>query len=191
MPREELHKLQLRRLRKTIGIAANSPYYKQVFQKHGITADSIRSIEDIRKIPFPNWRNGFSRRCGKPNAWLSFTPNICREWGSTFPLFRRRRFRFCACRRPVIPQRKSQKSCTLRPEPSNITLRRTTESWTPKIWLTPYRSLRHSIFCRTDCTMVQLRSWCRGGIIPSSLRVRFADKATPDKRSFDSALSPY
>ena len=52
MPREELHKLQLRRLRKTIGIAANSPYYKQVFQKHGITADSIRSIEDIRKIPF-------------------------------------------------------------------------------------------------------------------------------------------
>ena len=131
------------------------------------------------------------RRTGKPNAWLSFTPNICREWGSTFPLFRRRRFRFCACRRPVIPQRKSQKSCTLRPEPSNITLRRTTESWTPKIWLTPYRSLRHSIFCRTDCTMVQLRSWCRGGIIPSSLRVRFADKATPDKRSFDSALSPY
>ena len=52
MPREELHKLQLRRLRKTIGIAANSPYYKQVFQKHGVTADSIRSIEDIRKIPF-------------------------------------------------------------------------------------------------------------------------------------------
>ena len=36
MPREELHKLQLRRLRKTIGIAANFPYYKQVFQKHGI-----------------------------------------------------------------------------------------------------------------------------------------------------------
>ena len=29
MPREELHKLQLRRLRKTIGIAANSPYYNK------------------------------------------------------------------------------------------------------------------------------------------------------------------
>ena len=52
MPREKLRELQLQRLKKTIGIAANSPYYKQVFQEHGITADSIRSVEDIRKIPF-------------------------------------------------------------------------------------------------------------------------------------------
>lgn len=36
MPREKLRELQLQRLKKTIGIAANSPYYKQVFQEHGI-----------------------------------------------------------------------------------------------------------------------------------------------------------
>lgn len=42
MPREKLRELQLQRLKKTINIAANSPYYKQVFQKYGITADSIR-----------------------------------------------------------------------------------------------------------------------------------------------------
>lgn len=33
MPREELHKLQLRRLRKTIGIAANSPPITNKFFK--------------------------------------------------------------------------------------------------------------------------------------------------------------
>ena len=49
MPREQLRELQLQRLKKTVSIAANSPYYKKVFQEHGITADSIRSIEDIRK----------------------------------------------------------------------------------------------------------------------------------------------
>ena len=40
MSREKLQELQLRRLKKTINIAANSPYYKEVFSKHGITADS-------------------------------------------------------------------------------------------------------------------------------------------------------
>ena len=33
MSREKLQELQLRRLKKTINIAANSPYYKEVFSK--------------------------------------------------------------------------------------------------------------------------------------------------------------
>ena len=52
MSREKLQELQLQRLKKTISIAANSPYYKKVFQEHNITADSIQSLKDIRKIPF-------------------------------------------------------------------------------------------------------------------------------------------
>jgi phenylacetate-CoA ligase len=52
MPRPQLEKLQVERLKKTIGIAAHSPYYKKVFAEHGITPDSIKYIEDIRKIPF-------------------------------------------------------------------------------------------------------------------------------------------
>lgn len=52
MPRPELEKLQLARLQKTISIASHSPYYGKVFAEHGITADSIQSIEDIRRIPF-------------------------------------------------------------------------------------------------------------------------------------------
>ena len=52
MSREKLQELQLQRLKKTINIAANAPYYKEVFSKHGITADSIQSLDDIRKVPF-------------------------------------------------------------------------------------------------------------------------------------------
>ena len=52
MPREQLRALQLQRLKKTIGIAARSPYYNKVFREHGITADNIRGLDDIRKIPF-------------------------------------------------------------------------------------------------------------------------------------------
>ena len=34
MPREQLRQLQLQRLKKTIAIAANSPFYKKVFQEN-------------------------------------------------------------------------------------------------------------------------------------------------------------
>ena len=43
MRREKLQELQLQRLKKTINIAANAPYYKEVFSKHNITADNIQS----------------------------------------------------------------------------------------------------------------------------------------------------
>ncbi|MDR0938505.1 MAG: phenylacetate--CoA ligase [Mediterranea sp.] len=52
MSREELRRLQLQRLQTTIGIAARAPYYKEVFAKHAITPDSIRTLDDIRRIPF-------------------------------------------------------------------------------------------------------------------------------------------
>ena len=52
MKRADLEKLQLERLKKTIEIAGNSPFYNKVFKENGITADSIRSLEDLQKIPF-------------------------------------------------------------------------------------------------------------------------------------------
>ncbi len=57
MSREKLNELQLQRLRKTIRIASNSPYYKKVFAQHSITADSIQSLKDIEKIPFTTKTN--------------------------------------------------------------------------------------------------------------------------------------
>lgn len=52
MPREELRKLQVKKLRDTINVALKSPMYKKRLGELGITADSINSVEDIRKIPF-------------------------------------------------------------------------------------------------------------------------------------------
>ena len=52
MSRKKLQELQLQRLKKTINIAANAPDYKKVFQEHGITPESIQSLDDIRKLPF-------------------------------------------------------------------------------------------------------------------------------------------
>lgn len=52
MNREELQKLQLLRLKKTINIASHSPFYQKVFEENGIEADDIQSLSDIRKIPF-------------------------------------------------------------------------------------------------------------------------------------------
>ncbi len=49
---ENLKKLQLERLKKTITIAGNSPFYKEVFRKHNISADTVQSVDDIRKLPF-------------------------------------------------------------------------------------------------------------------------------------------
>ncbi|MFA6812243.1 MAG: phenylacetate--CoA ligase [Bacteroidaceae bacterium] len=57
MSREELKKLQLTRLKRTVDIAAHSPFYKKVFAEHNITPDSIKSLEDIKKIPFTTKEN--------------------------------------------------------------------------------------------------------------------------------------
>ena len=50
--RSRLEALQLERLKKTIRQAIQSPFYKEVFEKNGLTPDSIRTLEDLRKIPF-------------------------------------------------------------------------------------------------------------------------------------------
>lgn len=49
---EALKALQLERLKKTVAIAAQSPFYKRVFEEKGITPDSIRTLNDLNKIPF-------------------------------------------------------------------------------------------------------------------------------------------
>ena len=52
MPREELQKLQVEKLRRSIEIALKSPFYKKRLAEAGITPDSIQTVDDIRKIPF-------------------------------------------------------------------------------------------------------------------------------------------
>jgi phenylacetate-CoA ligase len=52
MPRPELEKLQVEKLKQTINVCLNSPFYKKRLGELGINADSINSLDDLRKIPF-------------------------------------------------------------------------------------------------------------------------------------------
>ncbi len=52
LAREGLQKMQLRRLRKTLRQAAKSPFYRQVFKEHGIVPEKIKSLSDIKNLPF-------------------------------------------------------------------------------------------------------------------------------------------
>ena len=52
MSRSEIEALQLERLQKTVRHCMNSPFYKQRFESIGLTPDDIKSLDDLKKIPF-------------------------------------------------------------------------------------------------------------------------------------------
>jgi len=53
MPRESLEDLQLARLKEIIGCALNTHHYSKQFEEIGISSsDDIRSLDDLKKIPF-------------------------------------------------------------------------------------------------------------------------------------------
>jgi len=53
MPRNELQKLQLERLKDVVArVYEKVPFYRQAFQERGLTPDSIRSLADLPKLPF-------------------------------------------------------------------------------------------------------------------------------------------
>ncbi|HQL96046.1 MAG TPA: phenylacetate--CoA ligase [Candidatus Hydrogenedentes bacterium] len=54
MPRADLHALQLQRLRETVARAGQVPFYASLFKKEGITPESIKTLDDLRRLPFTN-----------------------------------------------------------------------------------------------------------------------------------------
>ena len=53
MPREDLEPIMLRRLKATIDrVYANVPFYRKKFDENKITPNDIRSLEDLKRIPF-------------------------------------------------------------------------------------------------------------------------------------------
>ena len=52
MPVEKLRELQLERLQHTVRHCMNSAFYRDKFKELGITPDDIRSLDDVRKLPF-------------------------------------------------------------------------------------------------------------------------------------------
>jgi len=55
LSREELYELQSERLRETVTRTYNSvPFYKQKFDEIGLSPEDIKTVDDLRKVPFTN-----------------------------------------------------------------------------------------------------------------------------------------
>ncbi|MFA7692464.1 MAG: phenylacetate--CoA ligase [Candidatus Hydrogenedentes bacterium] len=52
LSREEMDALQLVRLRETVARAMKVPFYKNIFKRDGITPESIKSLDDLKRLPF-------------------------------------------------------------------------------------------------------------------------------------------
>ena len=52
LSREEIKALQLERLQATVKHCMNSPFYKERFRKAGLSPSDIKTLDDLRKIPF-------------------------------------------------------------------------------------------------------------------------------------------
>ena len=52
LDRGSLEQLQLSLLQQTVERARQAPFYADVFSKNGITAAGIKSLDDLRRIPF-------------------------------------------------------------------------------------------------------------------------------------------
>lgn len=52
LPRDQLRALQLKRLREVVARVAHVPFYKEAFAREKITPESIRSLDDVRRLPF-------------------------------------------------------------------------------------------------------------------------------------------
>lgn len=52
LTQNELETLQLDRLQKAVAHALNIPHYRKAFADAGVSTDSIRSLDDLRRLPF-------------------------------------------------------------------------------------------------------------------------------------------
>ena len=50
--RQDLEKLQLSRLRETIASTENVPFYQKMFAENKLSANTIQTLEDLKKFPF-------------------------------------------------------------------------------------------------------------------------------------------
>ncbi len=57
MSREDIEKLQLERLQATVKHCMNSEFYKKQFEEAGLKPEDIKTLDDIRKIPFTTKQN--------------------------------------------------------------------------------------------------------------------------------------
>src|SRR5437016_9092246 len=56
LPEAAIRQLQAERLRQYLRtvVLPFSAHYKELFREHGLDADSIRTLDDLRRVPFTN-----------------------------------------------------------------------------------------------------------------------------------------
>ncbi|HTP50635.1 MAG TPA: phenylacetate--CoA ligase [Anaeromyxobacteraceae bacterium] len=52
LPRDELRRLQVERLRSSLRTAARAPFYREAFERAKVGPADIRTVEDVRRLPF-------------------------------------------------------------------------------------------------------------------------------------------
>jgi phenylacetate-CoA ligase len=72
LPEKELGELQLKRLKETVFQTMKVPFYRDTLQKAGISPEDIRSLDDIKKIPFTRKQD---LRDGYPFGFLAVPRN--------------------------------------------------------------------------------------------------------------------
>ena len=70
LSRLEIERLQLARLRETLTQAAKSPFYKERFRDCGVDPASIKSLEDVKRLPFTTKQD---LRASYPDKLLSMS----------------------------------------------------------------------------------------------------------------------
>jgi phenylacetate-CoA ligase len=102
MRRDDLEALQVQRLQKAVQRASILPFYQEALLAEKLTADSIRSLDDLRRLPMTtkadlrdNYPLGFmgvtrneiaryqgtSGTTGKP-TWVAYTQRDVVNWGN-------------------------------------------------------------------------------------------------------------
>ena len=67
LPKPALQALQLRRLQRLVGFAwERSAFHRRLYEKAGVTPDRIRSLDDIRRLPFMTREDWMACQAEKP-----------------------------------------------------------------------------------------------------------------------------
>lgn len=67
LPKDQLRRLQTHKLQQLVARAfADSPYHRRLYEAAGVTPDKIRSLDDIRRLPFMTREAWLDNQADKP-----------------------------------------------------------------------------------------------------------------------------
>src|SRR5688500_17565932 len=67
LPKEQLRALQLKKLQLLVRRAyAESPFHRRLYESAGVSPDSIRSLDDLRRLPFMTREDWLDNQAERP-----------------------------------------------------------------------------------------------------------------------------